>query len=106
MTGGGVKISKGPRHSEIPSPTPLTPELENVRLFADIRSFPMKTLIDSHFSGKFKNDYAPNGVSDLKCFHMEGELYCGLSHSYFLMIFISAALNIPVSIISVFLFLF
>lgn len=39
----------------------------------------MKTLIDSHLSGKFKNDYAPNGVSDLKCFHMEGELYCGLS---------------------------
>lgn len=38
--------------------------------------------------------------------NMEGELYCGLSHSYFLMIFISAALNIPVSIISVFLFLF
>ena len=106
MTGGGVKISKGPRHSEIPSPTPLTPELENVRLFADIRSFPMKTLIDSHLSGKFKNDYAPNGVFDLKYFHMEGELYCGLSLFPFLMISISAALNIPVSIISVFLFLF
>ena len=106
MTGGGVKISKGPRHSEIPSLTPLTPELENVRLFADIRSFPMKKSIDSHLSGKFKNDYAPNGVFDLKYFHMEGELYCGLSLFPFLMISISAALNIPVSIISVFLFLF